>query len=346
MARLKRGKVRHERHQSCMNMTFLAVVCGAAGAEDLCLLLCDYSLYQWSLFQQLLSPTTLESVCPNYDFFEVIGGFDFKELLRFEKAHFRQLLHELELPDVIEIARGGYGLSRIPADLALAVTLWRLAAPTTLIRDRLFWGMSETLICETFNLTVEAIFERWGHLVDELQPDAILPKIDVFCQAIMDKGSPLDRCWGFLDGTVRKIARPWRWQRLYYNGWKRVHSLKYQAVDSPDGIIRQLWGPMVGRRHDVTLLGQSGLLEFMEEWLNDEEGTPYYIYGDPAYQLSPWLMAPFKGAMTPWQEDFNAAMSTCRVTVEWGFGKIVALWPYVDYIKKQQVGLSAAGLGK
>ena len=40
-----------------------------------------------------------------YDFFEVIGGFDFKELLRFEKAHFRQLLHELELPDVIEIAR-------------------------------------------------------------------------------------------------------------------------------------------------------------------------------------------------------------------------------------------------
>ncbi|CAM9918539.1 unnamed protein product [Laminaria digitata] len=207
-----------------MNMTLLAVVCGAAGAEDLCLLLCAYSLYQWSLFQQLVSPTTLESVCPNYDFFEVIGGFDFKELLRFEKAHFRQLFHELELPDVIEIARGGYGLSRIPADLALAVTLWRLAAPTTLIRDRLFWGMSETLICETFNLTVEAIFERWGHLVDELQPDAILPKIDVFCQAIMDKGSPLDRCWGFLDGTVRKIARPWRWQRLYYNGW-RVYTL-------------------------------------------------------------------------------------------------------------------------
>ncbi|CAN0582315.1 unnamed protein product, partial [Laminaria digitata] len=156
----------------------------------------------------------------------------------------------------------------------------------------------------------------------------------------------LDRCWGFIDGTIRKISRPWRWQRKYYNGWKRVHSVKYQAVDSPDGIIRQLWGPMLGRRHDVTLLGQSGLLAFLQQWFNDEEGSAYYIYGDPAYQISPWLMAPLKGALMAEEEDFNAAMSSCRVTVEWGFGKIVGLWPYVDYVKKQQVGLSACGLGK
>ncbi|CAN0546265.1 unnamed protein product, partial [Laminaria digitata] len=39
-----------------------------------------------------------------------------------------------------------------------------------------------------------------------------------------------------------------------------------------------------------------------------------YIYGDPAYQISPWLMAPFKGALTAEEEDFNAAMSSCRVT--------------------------------
>lgn len=103
---------------------------------------------------------------------------------------------------------------------------------------------------------------------------------------------------------------------------------------------------MVGRRHDVTLLGQSGLLAFLEEWFNDAEGIPYYIYGDPAYQMSTWLMSPFRGLLTPAQQLFNASMSSCRVTVEWGFGKIVALWPYVDYVKKQQVGLSAAGVGK
>ncbi|CBJ29683.1 conserved unknown protein [Ectocarpus siliculosus] len=168
----------------------------------------------------------------------------------------------------------------------------------------------------------------------------------MFCEAIQDMGSPLDRCWGFIDGTVRAIARPWRMQRLWYNGWKRKHALKYQAVDTPDGISRQLWGPMLGRRHDVALLGESALLQSMQQWFNDDAGTPYYIYGDPAYQIPPWLMAPFKGVLTPEMQAFNTDMRACRVTVEWGFGKIVALWPYVDYAKKQQAALSSCGLGK
>ncbi|CAN0154819.1 unnamed protein product, partial [Laminaria digitata] len=103
---------------------------------------------------------------------------------------------------------------------------------------------------------------------------------------------------------------------------------------------------MLGRRHDVTLLGQSGLLACLQQWFNDEEGSAYYIYGDPAYQISPWLMAPFNGALTAEEEVFNAAMSSCRVTVEWGFSKKVGLWPYVDNVKKQQMGLSTCGLGK
>lgn len=249
-------------------------------------------------------------------------------------------------PTLFSLCRGGFGISTIRMDLALAVTLWRLACPTTLIRDRLFWGLSEAYICEIFNLTIEAIHERWGHLVSQLQHEAILPKIDMFCQAIQHRGAPLDRCWGFIDGTVRAIARPWRMQRLWYNGWKRKHALKYQAVDSADGIIRMLWGPMLGRRHDVAMLGESGLMQYLQQWFNDAAGTPYCIYGDPAYQISPWLMTPFSGALTPAQQAFNTAMSACRITVEWGFGRVVALWPYVDYAKKQQVALSACGLAK
>ncbi|CAB1102246.1 unnamed protein product [Ectocarpus sp. CCAP 1310/34] len=263
MARLNRGRVRYGRYQSCSQMTLLASIGVVAGEEDLCMLWCVCCLYEWRRYHELLAPTTLEGVFPNLNFFEAIGGFDFKEVFRFEKPHFLQLLRRLELPDSSEVSRGGYGVTRVPADVALALTLlWRLSAPTTLVRDRSFLGMSETLICEVFNLTIEAIYERWGHLVEHLQVDAILPKIDTFCEAIHAKGAPLPRCCFFLDGTIRKIARPVRWQRIYYNGWKCVHALKYQAVDSPDGIIRQLWGPTVGRRHDVTLLGQSALLSY------------------------------------------------------------------------------------
>lgn len=234
----------------------------------------------------------------------------------------------------------------MPADLALAVTIWRLACPTTLIRDRLFWGLAEEKICEIFNLTIEIIYEQWAHLVMELQHDAILPKIEMFCDAVHARGAPLDRCWGFIDGTIRAIARPWRNQRLWYNGWKCKHALKYQAVDSVDGIIRMLWGPMLGRRHDTAMLGESGLMAQLQQWCNDPAGNAYYLYGDPAYQISPWMLTPYKGLLSPAQQAFNTAMSSVRVTVEWGFGKIVALWPYVDYAKKQQVGLSAAGLSK
>lgn len=57
---------------------------------------------------------------------------------------------------------------------------------------------------------------------------------------------------------------------------------------------------MLDRRHDVTLIGQSGLLAVLMNSFNDAAGEPYYIYGDPAYQNNPSLMSPYRGALTPW----------------------------------------------
>ncbi|CAB1102950.1 unnamed protein product [Ectocarpus sp. CCAP 1310/34] len=188
------------------------------------------------------------------------------------------------------------------ARLAFAVTLWRLAAPTTLIRDRIFWGMSETPICEIFNLTIEAIFERWGDLVNDLQVDAILPKIDSFYEAIAGRGSPLTRCWGFPGELFVRFL---------------VLS-EISAFVIPGGSVHST----MRRAHRTT------------------------FYGNSAYQVSPWLTAPYKGLLSVAEVAFNRAISRVRVTVEWGFGRVVALRPFVDYAKKQQVALSACGLGK
>lgn len=62
-----------------------------------------YSLLRWQMLEQLLTPTTIDGV--RMDFFEVIGGFDFKELFRFEKPHFLELLEALQLPETFEISR-------------------------------------------------------------------------------------------------------------------------------------------------------------------------------------------------------------------------------------------------
>ena len=70
----------------------------------------------------------------------------------------------------------------------------------------------------------------------------------------------------------------------------------------------------------------------------------YVLFGDSAYPLSNFLWRMYKGAMTVGQYMFNTTMSPVRVTVEWGFGKIVKLWPFLDYRKKHQVLLQPVGL--
>ena len=70
------------------------------------------------------------------------------------------------------------------------------------------------------------------------------PALQTYADCIHQHGAPLDNCFGFIDGTVRPIARPGTNQRILYNGHKRVHSLKFQAVAIPNGLIAHLYGPV------------------------------------------------------------------------------------------------------
>ena len=79
---------------------------------------------------------------------------------------------------------------------------------------------------------------QWNHQI--LQPEAF----ETYAQAIANKGAALTSCFGFVDGTVRKISRPGKNQRMVYNGHKRVHTLKFQSVAIPNGIVADLYGPV------------------------------------------------------------------------------------------------------
>ena len=74
-----------------------------------------------------------------------------------------------------------------------------------------------------------------------------------YADAIHAKRAPLENCFGFIDGTVRPIARPDQQQRIVYNGHKRVHSLKFQSVALPNGLIRNMYGP-VGKLYMYTIV--------------------------------------------------------------------------------------------
>ena len=144
-------------------------------------------------------------------------------------------------------------------------------------------------------------------------------------RAVIYRKSGVDlRIWGFIDGTVRPMCRPRVNQCMFCNGHKRVHAMKFQVVTTPDGLICHLYGFVVGSRHLAGVLAESGLLPQIQQHMQLPAGSPYALFVDSAYPLSPYLQKANAGAaLTQQQTTFNTNMAT----VEWWQKQYVAKLP-------------------
>lgn len=76
-------------------------------------------------------------------------------------------------------------------------------------------------------------------------------------------------------------------------------------------------------------------------------GNPFQgmVYGDAAYPVMSHIDRGFRGAnLTDAQRAYNTELSRVRISVEWQFGKIAQLFPFVDY--KQNLQLLLQPIGK
>ena len=97
-----------------------------------------------------------------------------------------------------------------------------------------------------------------------------------------------------------------------------------------------------GRKHDAGMLADSGLLRDLENHAFSPTGNPMALYGDPAYPLRVHLVVPYRAAgITPQMEEFNKAMSSVRISVEWLFGDIINYFKFVDFKKTQKISLAS-----
>ena len=221
-----------------------------------------------------------------YDGFE-LDSLELDECLanfRVNKADLPRLAAALRIPARFRCHQGTVcsGLE------GLCILLKRLAYPCRYFDMIHLFARPVPELCMLHNVVLEWVFENHGHhLTSWNQRFLSSVCLEQYAQAIRRMGSPLPNCFGFVDGTVRPIARPDENQRVVYNGHKRVHALKFQSLVTPNGLIANLSSPFEGRCHDAGMLHESGLLTALQVHGHTRAGQELCIYGDPAYPPPP-----------------------------------------------------------
>ena len=143
---------------------------------------------------------------------------------RFGKNDLYTLLDVLNIPEKV-ICIQGTACKDIEA---LCILLKRLAFPIRYSDMTPMFGRNMTETCLIYNKMIDHIYAQHAHRLNDWNQPML---------------APVRSCFGFVDGTVRRIARPKNNQRQVYNGHKRVHGLKFQNVTLPNGMIGNLVGP-------------------------------------------------------------------------------------------------------
>ena len=171
-------------------------------------------------------------------------------------------------------------------------------------------------------------------------------RMPYYAQLIEQKTNGLIDCvWGFIDGTIRKTARPIYHQRSVYTRFKKCHGVKFQSVTVPNGFIANLQGPWLAQTHDTRMLRESHLMEELEDIMAANGAAAVYaLYGNLAYAQSIYLLGGFRKPPACSDEAmFNRHKGSVRITVEWGFGDIVNKWKFLDFRSAMKIFEMPAG---
>ena len=243
---------------------------------------------------------------------------------RFTVDEMKEFVVALELPPYLVVNRVS-----VSSLFSLALLLRRLAWSSRHSDLSIEFGYDDTTISQHFNHLLLLLATKYSALL-RLWPGVTRNRIVTYERAINDHSPAIHSIWCFLDGTLRKIAKPVRHQRIAYSGHKRTHGYTHQALVAPDGLVVSIVGPYAGSMHDVTVWQESGMHDTLTP-LATQGNTIYHIFGDKAYGGQPLIMTPFKPAVTAAQRMYNKAMSQLRVAVENGFGRVIQLWLCCQY---------------
>ena len=181
--------------------------------------------------------------------YDEYGRFDLDEMadseciseFRVKKSDLPKLRDALQIPDSFTC----YQKSVSDGMEGLCMLLRRLAYPCRYSDMIPRFGRPTPVLSMVTNEVLDFIYNTHSHKITEWNHALLSPALlQTYADAVNAKGAALNNCFGFIDGTVRPIARPGENQRVVYNGHKRVHALKFQSLALPNGMIGNMFGPV------------------------------------------------------------------------------------------------------
>lgn len=199
---------------------------------------------EFLLLYDLYNPQNLDLPCELYPRFDLENLTEDECLseFRFKKADIPRLSRALRIPAVISCHQG----TICDGTEGLCMLLKRLCYPCRYSDMVHLFAKPVPVLCMITNQVLDYIFEVHSHRILQWNHQLLSQaNLERFAEVVHRKGSPLDNCFGFVDGTVRPVCRPGTLnQRLLYNGHKRVHGIKFQSVVTPNGMIANMYGPV------------------------------------------------------------------------------------------------------
>lgn len=248
---------------------------------------------------------------------------DFKSFLRMEVEMFMELLHRVA-PVIAKNMR-----YREPLDpgLKLAITLRYLATGNSFHSLAFAFRVAHN----TISLFVPEVCDA---IVQMYQPEVIRPPTNPQeWQAIADSFSyrwNFHHTCGALDGKHVRIKKPRKSGSLYYN-YKGFFSIVLLALVDAD--YKFIWANVgsYGSESDCGIFNQTDLRRRLEDgtlglpapapFPHDDEDIPYFLIGDDAFPLRPWMIKPYAHRFLDHDERiFNYRCSRARRVVENAFG--------------------------
>ena len=182
---------------------------------------------------------------------------------------------------------------------------------------------------------MDCIYTHWIHLLLDLdQPWISRPLLQTFTEVIRGKGADLKKVWGFIDGTIRPIFRPGKKKQcMMYNGRMKVHSIKFQFIATPNGLIASLYGPVEGKSTTVQC------------WLDPKCWTSFkrkhLVHSWWSSVSSPTALSESVSRRYVNRPSKSLEQVNERVSVEWIFGDVVKCFEFLDFKRNSKICSSA-----